>query len=186
MNYFQEEIIKEEIHARSFGGDLFKLNNESMLKDEVFQRIGDRLDSMHTNERSNYGKVSQNKTSLEKCYQLQLINAKINLDYACENIKKIEESRSKLLDKLYELESMIKPRSCYSFIHGELGPDHIIVNDKLEPYLIDIEGADFLILNFINSITIYHSQQVDYSWFTEGFQTKNSQKVLPNIIPVVL
>lgn len=188
MNYFQEEIIKEEIHARSYGGDLFKLNNkyltekgirtpalydlnnvrdkypfdyalveyvdglksevyfehsDSKVEDEVFQRIGGLLASMHANERSTYGKTSQNKTSLEKCYQLQLINAKVNLDYACEHIKKIEESRSKLLDKLYELESMIKPRSRYSFIHGELGPDHIIVNDKLEPYLIDIEGAEF-------------------------------------------
>ena len=44
---------------------------------------------------------------------------------------------------LHELESRIDSRKRYGFIHGELGPDHVLVTDRLEPYLIDIEGAQF-------------------------------------------
>lgn len=58
-------------------------------------------------------------------------------------IDSIRASHSNLLDTLYELESKIEPRSRYGFIHGELGPDHVLINDKLEPYLIDIEGTEF-------------------------------------------
>ena len=28
-------------------------------------------------------------------------------------------------------------------LYMELGPDHVLINDKLEPYLIDIEGTEF-------------------------------------------
>jgi hypothetical protein len=33
--------------------------------------------------------------------------------------------------------------STLGFIHGELGPDHILVNESLTPFLIDIEWAMF-------------------------------------------
>jgi hypothetical protein len=188
MNYFQEEIIKEEIHAQSYGGDLFELNNKYLtergirtpilynlnkernkypydyalveyvagqksevffdhfdlnVKDKVFERIGDILTSMHAIERSTYGKLDQSGFNMDKCHRLQMKNAEADLVYTSKHIKTIQVSHNELLDKMYELESMIEPRSRYSFIHGELGPDHILVNDKLEPYLIDIEGAEF-------------------------------------------
>lgn len=37
---------------------------------------------------------------------------------------------------------MIAPRTRYGLIHGELGPDHVLVADG-RPVLIDIEGAMF-------------------------------------------
>ncbi|KTD88604.1 hypothetical protein UQ64_04625 [Paenibacillus etheri] len=71
---------------------------------------------------------------------LQMENAKVQLAYASQHMEKIGSNQSKLLDKLYELESRIQPRKQYGFIHGEMGPDHVLVNDKLEPFLIDIKG----------------------------------------------
>jgi hypothetical protein len=70
-------------------------------------------------------------------------NAKRELAYASQHIGSIGANQSKLLDIMYELESRIEPRSRYGFIHGELGPDHVLINANLEPYLIDIEGAGF-------------------------------------------
>lgn len=109
----------------------------------MFQRIGDMLADMHANERLTHGKANQSGINTEKCHHLQIKNAKRDLDYAYQHIDSIRASHSNLLDTLYELESKIEPRSRYGFIHGELGPDHVLINDKLEPYLIDIEGAEF-------------------------------------------
>jgi len=113
------------------------------VQDKVFQRLGDMLTTMHTNERRIFGKANANEIISEQCHFLQMENAKVQLAYASQYIEKIASNQSKLLDKLHELESRIKPRQQYGFIHGEMGPDHVLVNDKLEPFLIDIEGAMF-------------------------------------------
>lgn len=188
MNYFQEEIACEDIHEKSYGSDLFELNNkyltehgirtpalydlnkernlypfdyalveyidghkvevyfhhsDSRVQDKMFQRLGEMLTSMHTTERHIYGKANQSGMNTGKCHLLQMENAKVQLSYASQHMDSIRFNQSKLLDTLYELESRIKTRTQYGFIHGELGPDHVLVNDRLEPYLIDIEGAMF-------------------------------------------
>ncbi|MNI40530.1 Phosphotransferase enzyme family protein [compost metagenome] len=188
MNYFQEEIADEDIHERSYGGDLFELNNKYLtqqgiktpalydlnkertrysfdyalvefidgqkaedyfqhsdprVQDKVFQRVGDMVAGMHTNQRQTYGKLNDNDIKTMKCHRMQMNNVELQLSYASQHIDSIRVNQNKLLDRMYELESLIEPRNCYGFIHGELGPDHILVNEHLEPYLIDIEGAAF-------------------------------------------
>ncbi len=94
-------------------------------------------------ETKEVGKVNQNKNILEQCHMEQFDNAKIQLSYSAQHMENIREHRDKIIDTLYALESKIKPRTQYGFIHGELGPDHVLINNNLEPYLIDIEGAGF-------------------------------------------
>ncbi|WP_307606950.1 phosphotransferase [Paenibacillus sp. V4I9] len=118
-------------------------HSDSRVQDKVFQRLGDMLTGMHTNKRHTYGKPNHSGINTENCHHLQMENAKVQLSYASQHIESIRSNQSKLLDTLYQLESRIKPRTQYGFIHGELGPDHVLVNDKLEPFLIDIEGAMF-------------------------------------------
>lgn len=117
--------------------------SDSRVQDKLFQRLGDMLASMHTNKRDTYGKLNHKTINSENCHLVQMKNAKAQLSYASQHLDCIRVNRSKLLDTLYELESKIKPRIQYGFIHGELGPDHVLVNDRLEPFLIDIEGAMF-------------------------------------------
>ena len=131
--------------------EVYFQHSDSYVKDKVFQRIGDMLADMHANERLTHGKVNQSGINTEKCHHLQMKNAKRDLDYACQHIDSIRASHSNLLDTLYELESKIESRSRYGFIHGELGPDHVLINDKLEPYLIDIEGAEFFDIEYEHS-----------------------------------
>lgn len=118
-------------------------HSDSRVQDEVFQRISDMLGGMHANERNNYGKLNNSGINTGSCQLLKMKNAEVQLSYASQHIDGIRVNQSKLLDVLYELESRIEPRSRYGFIHGELGPDHVLVNENLEPYLIDIEGASF-------------------------------------------
>ncbi|WP_163580622.1 phosphotransferase family protein [Gracilibacillus saliphilus] len=188
MNYFSEEIVNEDITERSYGSELFELNNkfltqlgirtptlydlnneksrysfdyalveyidgqtaetyfhqhDSLIQDKLFQRIGDLLDSMHSNDSHTFGKLNHKGANTTNCHLLKMENAKRQLSYASQYVESIRTNHSKLLHALYELESRIEPRSRYGFIHGELGPDHVLVNDHLDPYLIDIEGASF-------------------------------------------
>ncbi|MDF2668457.1 MAG: aminoglycoside phosphotransferase [Paenibacillus sp.] len=188
MNYFQEEIENEATHERSYGGQLFELNNKYLTQlgirtpalyhlnkaksrypfdyalveyvdglkaeaylrhsdpqtqDQVFQRLGEMLAGMHGTERQTFGALSLNTGGLGPCHLVQMENAKQQLSYAAQHIDSIRARHNKLLDMLDKLESNIQPRNRYGFIHGELGPDHVLVNASLEPYLIDIEGAEF-------------------------------------------
>lgn len=116
---------------------------DSHVRQSLFERIGDMLRRMHTNERRFYGKVYSRDINESPCHLPQLVNAEKQLAYASQYIDGLRNNQGKLLDALDKLESAIKPRTTYRYIHGELGPDHILVNEKLEPYLIDIEGAQF-------------------------------------------
>jgi aminoglycoside phosphotransferase (APT) family kinase protein len=41
------------------------------------------------------------------------------------------------------LSEPIEPRATSSLVHGELGPDHVLLDRRGEPVLIDIEGAKY-------------------------------------------
>ena len=118
-------------------------HSDSRVQDKVFERLGDMLDRMHANERHYFGKADQSEIGTENCHYEQMENAKVQLSYASQYMKDFQVKQNKLLEILYELESRIKSRTQYGFIHGELGPNHVLVNDKLEPFLINIEGAMF-------------------------------------------
>ncbi|WP_313641705.1 hypothetical protein [Paenibacillus sp.] len=59
---------------------------------------------MHTNERHIFGKANNNEIRTEQCHLLHMEN---ELAYASQHMEKIGSNQSKLLDKLYELESRI-------------------------------------------------------------------------------
>jgi hypothetical protein len=42
-----------------------------------------------------------------------------------------------------ELASAVPPRAQYGLIHGELGPDHVLIDRRRHPVIIDIEGVMF-------------------------------------------
>jgi hypothetical protein len=44
---------------------------------------------------------------------------------------------------LRTLAAAVTPRSQHGLIHGELGPDHVLVDPDGQPVLIDIEGLMF-------------------------------------------
>ncbi|HEY7431303.1 MAG TPA: hypothetical protein VH641_11285 [Streptosporangiaceae bacterium] len=41
------------------------------------------------------------------------------------------------------LAAAVRPRAEYSLVHGELGPDHVLVDERGGPVLIDVEGLMF-------------------------------------------
>jgi hypothetical protein len=48
--------------------------------------------------------------------------------------------RDGLEDRVRELAAAVRPRARYGLVHGELGPDHVLLDSEGRPALIDIEG----------------------------------------------
>ena len=77
------------------------------------------------------------------CEQVVLDRALDDLAEAASRDTRIASARHHLEDMLRGLASGVRPRSEYGLIHGELGPDHVLVNRLGQPVLIDIEGLMF-------------------------------------------
>jgi hypothetical protein len=63
------------------------------------------------------------------------------LDSAAARVPSIDAVRTELADTLNERYAKIEPRPECGVIHGELGPDHVLIDDDGHPVLIDIEGT---------------------------------------------
>jgi hypothetical protein len=66
-------------------------------------------------------------------------------------------ARYRLEQALHSLAGPVEPRSVSTLIHGELGPDHILLDRHGEPVLIDIEGA------------MYFDAEVEHTWMRMRF-----------------
>ncbi|GHF17901.1 aminoglycoside phosphotransferase family protein [Streptomyces griseoluteus] len=53
---------------------------------------------------------------------------------------RIDAATPALANRLHELHAALAPRPTYSLVHGELGPDHILLTPDAHPVLIDIEA----------------------------------------------
>ncbi|MFJ6128291.1 phosphotransferase [Streptomyces griseoviridis] len=57
--------------------------------------------------------------------------------------RRIAAARDELDDVVEELASAVRPRSRFSLVHGELGPDHVLLTAQGQPALIDVEGLRY-------------------------------------------
>ncbi|MBB3126419.1 hypothetical protein FHS19_001073 [Paenibacillus rhizosphaerae] len=112
-------------------------------KQRLFRRIGEMAARMHDCVRDVHGRPGQNKPPRKSCQQELGDNAVRQIAYAASYLPEIAAAKEGLMSVLQEFSSRIHPRTSYGLIHGELGPDHILVNPNLEPYLIDIEGVTY-------------------------------------------
>lgn len=123
---------------------------EAILKDDprrarpVLERLDHALQVMHAHKAPGFGKVlhlSNGGTSRgSSCEHLVLERALRDLTEASARDSRIIQASSRLEDTLRRHAAIVRPRSDYSLIHGELGPDHVLVDRKGHPVIIDIEG----------------------------------------------
>ena len=74
-------------------------------------------------------------------YELEDIRQ--NITYLREYDKELSDLYTKIEVLATKLADKIEKRNEYTFIHGELGPNHVIVDKDNNAYLIDIEGAKY-------------------------------------------
>ena len=106
---------------------------------EVVRRLRQSLDVMHGHRGPSFGKLGDPSVG-GSCEQVVLERALGHLAEAADRLPRIGAVRGELEQKLSEFADAIAPRREYGLIHGELGPDHVLVDAVGRPVLIDIEG----------------------------------------------
>jgi hypothetical protein len=113
----------------------------------ALNELASLLDVMHQQHSRHYGRVDVlergEKASGDSCEQLVLERAITDLAEAAERDRSIGSAAASLHDRLQELALRVTPRRQHGLIHGELGPDHVLLDARGHPVLIDIEGLMF-------------------------------------------
>jgi len=92
---------------------------------------------------SRLGKVGKPDRSGRSCPQVVLDEACRDLADAADRVPALAARRAALADRLDALAAEIQPRPAQALVHGELGPDHVLLDDADQPVLTDIEGLAF-------------------------------------------
>jgi hypothetical protein len=74
------------------------------------------------------------------CADLVHARATRDLAEAAARVPRLGAARAALAARLGDLRRAVRPRDTLALVHGELGPDHVLVGPGGEPVLIDIEG----------------------------------------------
>jgi hypothetical protein len=102
------------------------------------------LELMHAQLAPRYGRLdlleAGGAAAGESCEQLVLDRALRDLREAAGRDARLAAARDRLEDRLRELAALVAPRARYALVHGELGPDHVLVDAGGRAVLIDIEG----------------------------------------------
>ncbi|MEV6949027.1 phosphotransferase [Streptomyces sp. NPDC051172] len=111
----------------------------------VMARLKESLEAMRRHRAPGYGKVAvveAGGTSRgTSCEDVVLERALRDLAEAASRDPRIAAARERLEERLLDLAAAVRPRSQYAVVHGELGPDHVLVGPDGNPVVIDIEGT---------------------------------------------
>lgn len=119
--------LEDWLHARAPGAS------------EVMDQLAAALDLMYGCVGDGFGKVGCPLAG-GSSEQVVFDRAAEHLAEAADVMPKIAAARSAVGERLRELLAQVEERHCYRLIHSELGPDHVLVDDRGRPVLIDIEG----------------------------------------------
>jgi hypothetical protein len=89
------------------------------------------------------GKVARPDGSGRSCARIVQDRALRDLAEAADRVPRLAAARFELTDTLAASAAAIRPRSAHGLVHGELGPDHVLLDDAGRPVLVDIEGLVF-------------------------------------------
>ncbi|MGW6448312.1 phosphotransferase [Lentzea sp. NPDC055074] len=110
---------------------------------EALERLWDDLEAMHRRTSPRYGRPSAPRPpDAPPIPDVVLERALGHLAECCRRVPRIAAERDRLETQLRQRHAAIEPRTTYGLIHGELGPDHVLVAGG-RPVLIDIEGVMF-------------------------------------------
>jgi Phosphotransferase enzyme family len=128
------------------------LRGEPTAARRALAQVADALAAMARHRGPAYGKVAvlargpaPRRPPIE---QVVLDRALTDLAEAASRVEPLAAARDRLAATAYDLAAAVEPRTDYALIHGELGPDHILLDSVGRPLLVDIEGAMFFDLEW--------------------------------------
>ncbi|HVB42140.1 MAG TPA: phosphotransferase [Streptosporangiaceae bacterium] len=125
------------------------LRRDPQAAERVLVRLGEYLDVMRQHRGPRPGKLAliggeaHDGIPDRPCEQFVLDRALGDLAEAASRVDRVAACRDQLDDVVRGLAAAVRPRAELGLIHGELGPDHVLVANDGQPVLIDVEGAMF-------------------------------------------
>ncbi|WP_405000563.1 phosphotransferase family protein [Kitasatospora cathayae] len=111
----------------------------------VLARLGEALEAMRGHRAPGYGKVAVidagGASHGTSCEGAVLDRALRDLAEAAARDPRVAAARERLAERLRSLAAAVRPRAEYAVVHGELGPDHVLVDAAGRPVVIDLEGS---------------------------------------------
>lgn len=101
----------------------------------VLRKLAQTVRTMHAHVADNHGRRAGAVADLVRARALD------HLAEAAARVEPIAAVRDRLADLLRTRHAAIRPRTEYRLIHGELGPEHVLLTPEDDPVLIDIEGT---------------------------------------------
>lgn len=125
---------------------------ELMQRDPVaaaapLSALGEALRRMHTTFGPHYGRLAAitggEAPQTRRTEDIILDRALSHLDAAAAHDARLADSHHRIAAHLHDLRGTVAPRHRYALVHGELGPDHVLVTPAGEPVVIDFEGLTY-------------------------------------------
>jgi hypothetical protein len=132
---------------------------------EATARLGAALRVMHGHRGTTFGRPGIPADG-ESCEQIVLDRALRDLGESAAREQRIAAEWEPLEARLRELAAGLVPRQEFALIHGELGPDHVLVDGAGEPVIIDIEGLMFFDAEW-EHVFLRLRFGSDYHWLAE-------------------
>ena len=114
---------------------------------EALARLAVALRAMHGCRGRHIGRVALADAGIawsgRTCEQIVLDRALGHLAEAASRVGRVAAIRGELEAVTTGLAAAVRPRADYRLIHGELGPDHVLIDERGGPVIIDIEGLMF-------------------------------------------
>ncbi|WP_460758103.1 phosphotransferase family protein [Nocardiopsis oceani] len=115
-------------------------HSDPVWVDGVLEGLGAALGAMATRAETGLGKVSRPLVRDRTCQGLVLERALRDVAEGAQRRVELARVADRVVERLHELARRVGPRSGHGLVHGELGPDHVLVGQDGAPVLIDIEG----------------------------------------------
>jgi hypothetical protein len=151
------------------GGSLASVMERSVSEAEpALRELGSALSVMHADRDDRIGKVALVDTAgiVPDAPAIVLDCAERDLAIVSGRVERIGRVRDRIGEHLRSLAGAVAPRQGYALIHGELGPDHVLVDKAGHPALIDIEGLMFFDVEWEHAFLRLRFGP-EYRWLTE-------------------
>ncbi|MEU3498059.1 hypothetical protein ABZ747_31775 [Kitasatospora cineracea] len=138
-------------------------------------RLAGALRLMHAHRAPAFGRVAWldggGAPTGDSCERGYLERALVNLSTAVAHDPRAAAAESALTDRLHALHAAVEPRAGLGVVHGELGPEHVLVGPDGEPVLIDVEGL------------LYADPEVEHCWLRMRFGSRYEALRDPGLDP---
>jgi hypothetical protein len=109
--------------------------------------LGDALRRMHTTFSAHYGKlacIARGEASQTRRTEDIIVDRALgHLDEAAARDVRLADAHHRIAAHVRHLRGAVSAREAYGLVHGELGPDHVLVTPVGEAVIIDFEGLTY-------------------------------------------